>query len=281
MRMNLFLFPALVFALLAACAPKPETLTAPPEPTPAPKVGVLVWERDGGIAGFCDKVVIYSDASATISDCKGLKMEIRLTTAQEQELRAWVGSLGKVTYQHTDGPGAADAMTIILTFTGSGTGQADDATLQELLSFAAEVQLMATVGPQGGPQRAEAEQALRDFLSALNTGDYVLAAKLYGGSTGLLQTWNPDVTDNLPALLERACTQNGLQCLVVSSVSFRGYDARGGYQFLVEFENADGSLFVQGPCCGETSGATFTRFTFRVVPAESGMQVLDLPPYVP
>jgi len=39
---------------------------------------------------------------------------------------------------------------------------------------------------------------LTSYFGALHTGDYILASKLYGGDTGLLQTWNPDIQNNLP-----------------------------------------------------------------------------------
>ena len=60
-----------------------------------------------------------------------------------------------------------------------------------------------------------------------------------------------------------------------------GPDARGGYQFMVEFNQKDGSLFGQGPCCGETSGPTNYSFQFSVIPQGSKWLVMDLPPYVP
>jgi hypothetical protein len=115
----------------------------------------------------------------------------------------------------------------------------------------------------------------------LNNGDYSLAAKLYGGDDSLLQTWNPDLSNNLPGLLKRACTQNGLMCLLPRSITYQGLNIEGAYQFNVEFNNTDGSLFHQGPCCRETSGAKVSEFIFRVVKAESGYQAMDLPPYVP
>jgi hypothetical protein len=50
---------------------------------------------------------------------------------------------------------------------------------------------------------------------------------------------------------------------------------------MVEFNQKDGTLFAQGPCCGETSGVVNTSFTFTVIPQAGGWQVMELPPYVP
>jgi hypothetical protein len=122
---------------------------------------------------------------------------------------------------------------------------------------------------------------LQDYFVALNSGDYVLASKLYGGDISLLQTWNPDIGDELPALLERACTQNGLQCLLPRGITYRAPDNDGGYHFYVEFNNEDQTLFQQGPCCGETSGTPVSMFPFLVEKSANGLVVTDLPPYVP
>ena len=69
--------------------------------------------------------------------------------------------------------------------------------------------------------------------------------------------------------------------MAARTITYRGFDADGNYLFDVEFTSPDGTLFVQGPCCGETEGPTFSSFPFRVKKIESGFVVLDLPPYVP
>src|SRR6185503_2826684 len=127
----------------------------------------------------------------------------------------------------------------------------------------------------------EARQVLEDYLMALNSGDYVQAAKLYSGDISLLHSWNPEVGDDLPALLERACTQNGLQCLVPRLITYRAPDSDGGYNFYVEFNNHDQTLFQLGPCCGETNGRPVSMFPFLVEKSASSLLVTDLPPYVP
>ena len=162
-----------------------------------------------------------------------------------------------------------------------GQKTADDATLRAILDYASTLTAQATFAQQAGPQVADAGLALVDYLKSLNSGDFALAARLYGGPTDHLQTWNPEIKNDLPAWLEQACKNNGLVCMLPRSVTHRGPDARGGEQFLVEFNNADGSLFAQGPCCGETSGPSTSRFLFSVLPAGNAWQVQDLPPYVP
>ena len=190
-------------------------------------------------------------------------------------------TLKMIDYTHTD-PATADAMTISLFFAAGGAQQADDETIRIISQFAADLAAQAMLNLNAPPEKDDAEKSLREYFTALNEGDYILGAKLYGGETELLQTWNPDIEkEDLPALFERACMQNGLICMAPRTVTYRGIDADGNYQFNVEFSNPDGTLFRQGPCCGETEGPTFTSFLFHVMKIESGYAVLDLPPYVP
>jgi len=272
-----------VIFILAACAPgsNPEESQPQANPTKNPIAGALIWERIGGIAGFCDKVIINESGSADITNCKGdIQTRIQLTAGQREQLDGWLKTLKPIDYYESD-PAVADNMTISLNLAGEGSQKVDDKTLGSIFEFAADIASQAEFDANPPPEKSEAEQALREYLSALNKGDYILGAKLYGGSIELLQTWNPDITNDLPALLKRACTQNGLVCMIPLSVAYRGLDANGNYQFQVEFSNPDGSLFIQGPCCGEENGPSITSFLFRVVKAENGYVVLDLPPYVP
>ncbi len=281
----LTLIPLTVFTLaLAACLPIPSgAQTEAPLATPAvpPDRPVLIWEREGGFAGFCDRVIVYASAPAQVFNCKGeTKTTFSLTETQRAQLDVWLATYQPIDYTQSD-PAVADAMTITLFLAGGGSQQADAAVIQKIMEFASDLAAQAQANLNPPLEKAEAEKALRDFLNALNAGDYILGAKLYGGDTELLQTWNPDITDDLPALLERACAQNGLVCMSPRTVIYRGLDADGNYRFLVEFTDPDGALFAQGPCCGETEGPTFSSFLFRVKQTESGFAALDLPPYVP
>lgn len=274
----------ILVALLAACAPAPAKVTDAPLATPAKPTTdetILVWERSGGFAGFCDKVVVSSAFEATAINCKGnTTATFPLTESQTAQLNAWLETYQPITYTHTD-PATADAMTVSLTLAGRGDQVASDEVVQTMMWFASELAAQAQANLNPPPEKDKAEKALRDFLTALNAGDYILGAKLYGGDTEILQTWNPDIKDDLPAWLERACTQNGLVCMAPRAVTYRGLDSEGNYQFIVEFTSPDGALFVQGPCCGEENGTALSRFVFRVKKIESGFVALDLPPYVP
>jgi hypothetical protein len=141
------------------------------------------------------------------------------------------------------------------------------------------------LAPTSLPSTAsEAHEVLINFFSLLSAGKYEEAATLYGGSYEQLQVNNPDVDANDHAtLLQRACEINGLQCLQVRTATFKSLQG-ATYVFQVEFSNADGSLFVLGPCCGanETEMPPVSQFEYRVSMTAAGkFSVMDLPPYVP
>lgn len=130
----------------------------------------------------------------------------------------------------------------------------------------------------------EARQVLMKFFELLNAQEYAKADALYGGSYETFQGWNPDVDpDDHVMLWTRACRQNGLQCLLARTITFRQLQG-GTYFFQVEFSNPDGSLFVLGPCCGadETEMPPVSQFEYTVTRnADGKFLVMEPPPYVP
>ena len=107
---------------------------------------------------------------------------------------------------------------------------------------------------------------------------------LYGGDYEQLQIFHPsaDPADHA-ALWSWSCEKAGLQCLKVRVATFKILQG-DTHVFQVEFSNADGSLFVLGPCCGadETEMPPVSQFEYRVGRESDGsFRVIDLPPYTP
>ncbi|MFZ5922851.1 MAG: hypothetical protein ACOYY3_17550 [Chloroflexota bacterium] len=241
----------------------------------------FAWQREGGIAGFCDEVAVYLAGHAVVGNCKGLNVILQLTASQLQQVYDWYDNTGPIDYSHTD-PATADAMTITLSMPGAGSAPAGDETIQVINGFCAELLAQASFNEQADKSALEAaESVLRDFLYFMHAGGYVQAATLYGGDTQVLQDWNPDIQNDLPAWLERGCQQNGLMCLPLRSVTYIGQDTDGAFQFMVEFNLMDGTLFQRGPCCGDETGPVETSFLYRVAQQDGAWLALDLPPYVP
>ncbi|HAF62364.1 MAG TPA: hypothetical protein DCK95_08560, partial [Anaerolineaceae bacterium] len=124
--------------------------------------------------------------------------------------------------------------------------------------------------------------ALVDFLESLHAGKYDEAAQFYGGTYEIMINHNPDIApQDHAALLRNACTINGAQCLQVRSTGLEEKISDTEFTFKVEFQNADGSLFVIGSCCGEeeTEALYHSIFSFRVSKnAEGNFQVMDMVP---
>lgn len=146
-------------------------------------------------------------------------------------------------------------------------------------------ELASPSGPTLDANAAEARGIMMSFFAALNAGDYQKASELYGGSYETLTAWNPDIQPaNQVALWKRACQQNGLQCLPVGEVVGSAQVSANVLKFTVRFRNPDGTLFVLGPCCGETqtSMPPISEFECDVARTSGGdFKVMCLPPYVP
>ncbi len=102
----------------------------------------FAWHREGGIAGFCDDLSVYVTGHVFASSCKGDSQtdlgRARLTAEQLKQLFAWVDGLKGFEFEQTD-PATADALTIRVVFSGTGSAEATDADRQAIQDFAAEL----------------------------------------------------------------------------------------------------------------------------------------------
>lgn len=245
----------------------------------------FTWQRSGGIAGFCDGLMVYLSGEYAATSCKGKFQSSGLMYLPEEKLAAlyaWVDRLAPFEIDHTD-PAEADAMTVKLSFYGQGASPASQSDQAAIQAFASEQAFYALAEPQAA-DLAAAEKSLRDFFSALNAGDYAAAAALYGGSFASLVAMNPDIEPaNRPALLEAGCTRNGLVCLQVRDIPGSSASNREHIVFTVEFSTPQGQLFVRGPCCGSTEAEmpSVSQFDYSVRWMGGKYKVMDLPVYVP
>ena len=99
---------------------------------------VLAWHRDGGIAGFCDDLLVYSYGAALATDCKfnPLKThQLQLDSSQLEQLYAWLDAFQPIQDYQTD-PAVADAMTVELLLNGNGNQAAANTDRQAIMDFA-------------------------------------------------------------------------------------------------------------------------------------------------
>jgi len=224
----------------------------------------------------CEDVAISFSGLALVSVCDGFLGQTYLTAPELEQLYDWIGTYSsqEVTSHPDQSPSPS---SFVVNLNGSGSEQPDEQSIRSMVEFGNQIFLKVSFSVSAPTEKNEAEQALRDYFAALNTGDYGLAAKLYGGDTNPLQTWYPGVAIDLPVLLQDACTQKGLKCLLPRSITYRGPDSNDGYQFYVEFNNEDGTFFYQGT--GKPGKGLNSVYLFRVVRTQNGYVVMDLPPF--
>lgn len=100
----------------------------------------LAWHREGGFAGFCDDLAVYSVGNGLPFTCQtepptnlGKRW---LAAGQSDQLFDWIDTLASFEYGKKD-PATADAMTVQLVFAGTGADQATEQDRQAMLDFAA------------------------------------------------------------------------------------------------------------------------------------------------
>jgi len=105
----------------------------------------LVWQRVGGIAGFCDTLVLFRSGEAHGDWCKpqagstDTTLGVTLTADEQTQLNDWLAKYATVSVTQADPAGAADAMTVTLTLYGTGSQQPTAAEQQAILDFASSV----------------------------------------------------------------------------------------------------------------------------------------------
>ncbi|MEZ4832874.1 MAG: hypothetical protein R2873_12935 [Caldilineaceae bacterium] len=123
----------------------------------------LAWE--GGIAGFCDDLAIYTTGQAVATSCSGVASDIALSDAQLGQLYAWLDTLQSFEVKQNDPAGAADAMQITLLFDGRGDRAATADEQQAILDF------VIGIAPQrsGAADQSNAVAVVDAFLLSLQT----------------------------------------------------------------------------------------------------------------
>jgi hypothetical protein len=107
-----------------------------------------------------------------------------------------------------------------------------------------------------GENQALAKSFLLDHLQKLEAGDYQEAAKdLYFEDFSLYSGWiqsrlpgiDPEDTESV---LEGLCADSRFPCLPVKNVRYEAQKNLNTYDFVVDFENPDGSTVVWPSCDG-------------------------------
>lgn len=110
-----------------------------------PATFALVWQREGGIAGFCDTLTVFRSGEVHTTNCKaetegqmGTFADL-LTTQERQQFSDWITEFGDVTLDASDPAGVADRMVVTLEFFGMGDQSPTESEQQVLFKFAQEL----------------------------------------------------------------------------------------------------------------------------------------------
>jgi hypothetical protein len=247
---------------------------------------VFTWDREGGIAGFCDHLEVYAFGEAYASTCPpgedATYEPVLLNDSQLRQIYTWLDNYQDFEFEHTD-PATADAMTIRLFFSGIGDREAEEMETMAMQELAAELFSQATT-PQDPEDLAAARAALAAYLEHLSEGRFEEAVKYYGGSYEELVYFNPDIDrSDHAALFKAACTINGMVCLPIMHVVDEAQISSAEFRITVELQDADGKQFVFGPCCGADPAEEppQTQFLYTVLKVEGEFLVQEPPIYVP
>ncbi len=123
----------------------PPAATPPVEPTPPvdSETIVLRWTREGGVAGFCDGLLLSAGHLASLGTCEqpggAFPAGELMPDPAIREFERWRGAFASFEVEWADDEAVADGMTIRLSFAGRGTEDADEDTRRLIAEFAARL----------------------------------------------------------------------------------------------------------------------------------------------
>ena len=101
----------------------------------------VTWTREGGIAGFCNELIIDVTGMMTAYSCEGMPYtevaQQLLNPEPRQQLYDWLNTRQPFDYEQSDSA-VADAMSITLSFNGHGDAAASDTEQSNIEAFAAQ-----------------------------------------------------------------------------------------------------------------------------------------------
>lgn len=108
-----------------------------------PATLALTWSRDGGIAGFCDRLIVFLSGEIYGSQCKsgdgrmGVFSSL-LSSEEREQFSAWISKNGTATLDVSDPKGTTDGMSLVIEFYGMGKGKPGKPVQQEIFIWAQE-----------------------------------------------------------------------------------------------------------------------------------------------
>ena len=110
-----------------------------------PATLVLTWKREGGIAGFCDHLMVFRSGEVYAYKCDAqadakIDSFANLLSANElTQFNAWITEFNQVTLDVSDPKGVSDRMEVVLELHGVGKDKPSDAEQQDLIAWAQDL----------------------------------------------------------------------------------------------------------------------------------------------
>lgn len=117
----------------------------------------MVFNREGGIAGFCENFELYRTGEIWITSCAGETPQQvaadRLTALELEKVYTWLDTYESFEFAQMDAA-VADAMNLHLIFNGTGSETMPEPVTQEVIAFFGELYSRLVLGdirPSDGP----------------------------------------------------------------------------------------------------------------------------------
>ena len=110
-----------------------------------PATLALTWKRVGGIAGFCDHLMVFLSGEVYAykcdaeSDAKMDSFANLLSTRELSQFNEWITEFGQVTLDVSDPKGVSDRMEVVLELYGLGSDKPDDVEQEGIIAWAQDL----------------------------------------------------------------------------------------------------------------------------------------------
>lgn len=102
-------------------------------------IPLLVFEQQGGIAGFQDRLVVGQGGEYHLRRGRRIERIGTLAASRKAEVEGWREGFGPFTLKQEDNPGGPDSLTRQLTWAGQGQLEATESQQHELMDWAVQL----------------------------------------------------------------------------------------------------------------------------------------------
>jgi hypothetical protein len=110
-----------------------------------PATLALTWKREGGIAGFCDRLTIFLSGEIYGSQCKSQPEGTTstfanlLSASEQKQFNTWMTKFGEMHIDASDPKGVSDRMEVVLDLYGLGSSKPNATEQQAVIAWAQAV----------------------------------------------------------------------------------------------------------------------------------------------